>query len=303
MRLHLSLLLHPRPSTHTTGIEETWQIQQQQIVSAVEQGAARKAFDLQLPDLGPYCAAYTRAGRHMVLGGARGHLAVMEWQRGHLTCEVQVCVGGTSHGVVGCLFGGMGALLVCCGQWQKSHSAAHSCWPEQTRQSGRHCLALTHAACCAPTRLSPPPPPPPPQKVKETTRAVTFLHNELFFAAAQKKYVYIYDKRGLEVHCLREHVEPAALEFLPHHFLLTSVGEPGEPWAGSGQGRTGLLPPPHLHMCPVPPAWRPCWAGCCPGLACAGWQLLQFIRLNVAQPSLRRSRFVATTTTTSTAPK
>lgn len=134
------------------GIEETWQIQQQQIVSAVEQGAARKAFDLQLPDLGPYCAAYTRAGRHMLLGGARGHLAVMEWQRGHLTCEVQV---------------------------------------------------------------------------KETTRAVTFLHNELFFAAAQKKYVYIYDKRGLEVHCLREHTEPAALEFLPHHFLLASVGEPG----------------------------------------------------------------------------
>lgn len=65
-------------------------------------------------------------------------------------------------------------------------------------------------------------------QVKETTRAVTFLHNELFFAAAQKKYVYIYDKRGLEVHCLREHVEPAALEFLPHHFLLASVGEPGK---------------------------------------------------------------------------
>jgi U3 small nucleolar RNA-associated protein 7 len=61
---------------------------------------------------------------------------------------------------------------------------------------------------------------------------VTFLHNELFFAAAQKKYVYIYDKRGLEVHCLREHVEPAALEFLPHHFLLASVGEPGECLAG-----------------------------------------------------------------------
>jgi U3 small nucleolar RNA-associated protein 7 len=56
---------------------------------------------------------------------------------------------------------------------------------------------------------------------------VTFLHNEQFFAAAQKKYVYIYDKRGLEVHCLREHTQPAALEFLPHHFLLASVGEPG----------------------------------------------------------------------------
>ena len=40
-------------------------------------------------------------------------------------------------------------------------------------------------------------------QVKETVRDVHFLHNEQFFAAAQKKYVYIYDKRGLEVHCLR----------------------------------------------------------------------------------------------------
>jgi U3 small nucleolar RNA-associated protein 7 len=64
--------------------------------------------------------------------------------------------------------------------------------------------------------------------VKETTRDVTFLHNELFFAAAQKKYVYIYDKRGLEVHCLRTHVAPEVLEFLPHHFLLSSIGEQGK---------------------------------------------------------------------------
>jgi U3 small nucleolar RNA-associated protein 7 len=36
---------------------------------------------------------------------------------------------------------------------------------------------------------------------------VCFLHNEKFFAAAQRKYVYVYDKRGLEIHCLREHTE------------------------------------------------------------------------------------------------
>jgi hypothetical protein len=84
----LEFLLQP---LFAAGIEETWQIQQQQIVSAVEQGAARKAFDLALPDLGPYRCAYSRAGRHMVLGGTKGHLAVMEWQSGHLTCEVQVC--------------------------------------------------------------------------------------------------------------------------------------------------------------------------------------------------------------------
>ena len=40
-------------------------------------------------------------------------------------------------------------------------------------------------------------------QVRETVRDATFLHNEQFFAAAQKKYVYIYDKRGLEVHCLK----------------------------------------------------------------------------------------------------
>lgn len=64
-------------------------------------------------------------------------------------------------------------------------------------------------------------------KVAETTRDVKFLHNEMFFAAAQKKYVYIYDKRGIEIHCMRDHMEVNKLEYLPHHFLLASVGSTG----------------------------------------------------------------------------
>ncbi|KAL3140161.1 hypothetical protein ABBQ38_004438 [Trebouxia sp. C0009 RCD-2024] len=64
-------------------------------------------------------------------------------------------------------------------------------------------------------------------QVKETVRDVKLLHNEQFFAAAQKKYVYIYDKRGLEVHCLKGHTDVRRLEFLPYHFLLASVGDLG----------------------------------------------------------------------------
>lgn len=66
-------------------------------------------------------------------------------------------------------------------------------------------------------------------QVKETTHDVCILHNEQFFAAAQKKYVYIYDRTGAEVHCCRDHNEPLVLDFLPHHFLLASAGNPGAP--------------------------------------------------------------------------
>lgn len=87
-----------------------------------------KIFDLDLPTLGPYRTSLTRNGRHLLLGGRKGHLAMMDWQRKHLVCEVQVA---------------------------------------------------------------------------ETTHDVCFLHNETLFAAAQRTYCYVYDKRGTEVHCLK----------------------------------------------------------------------------------------------------
>lgn len=120
-------------------------------VQAVGEGVKNLAFDLKLP-LGPYKVGLDRGGRHAVLAGASGHLALMDWPRYHLMCEVQV---------------------------------------------------------------------------KETTHDTCILHNEQFFAAAQKKYVYIYDRTGAEVHCCRDHLEPAALDFMPHHFLLASCSKRG----------------------------------------------------------------------------
>ena len=55
-----------------------------------EAGAARKAFDLRLEGLGPYNLDFSRSGCHLLIGGRKGHLGLMEWQTGHTFCEVQV---------------------------------------------------------------------------------------------------------------------------------------------------------------------------------------------------------------------
>lgn len=61
----------------------------------------------------------------------------------------------------------------------------------------------------------------------EIIKDVQWLHNEMFYAVAQRNYVYIYDHTGMEVHCLRKHLEVNCMQFLRHHFLLTTVGNEG----------------------------------------------------------------------------
>ncbi|ODV79192.1 component of small subunit processosome [Suhomyces tanzawaensis NRRL Y-17324] len=63
--------------------------------------------------------------------------------------------------------------------------------------------------------------------LNETVHAVKFLHNDQYFAVAQKKYTFIYDKSGLELHRLKQHIEATLLDFLPYHFLLATAGHTG----------------------------------------------------------------------------
>lgn len=62
---------------------------------------------------------------------------------------------------------------------------------------------------------------------KQLVRDVHFLNNEQMFAVAQKKYLHIYDSNGIELHCMRDHLEPKLLEYLPYHFLLASASKAG----------------------------------------------------------------------------
>jgi U3 small nucleolar RNA-associated protein 7 len=64
-------------------------------------------------------------------------------------------------------------------------------------------------------------------QLKEEVHDVQYLHNETLFAVAQNKYAYIYDFKGVEIHCMTRHERPYRLDFLPYHYLLTSVGHSG----------------------------------------------------------------------------
>ncbi|KAI8074612.1 WD40-repeat-containing domain protein [Gongronella butleri] len=134
------------------GMERTKNYKQDQLAQDVDVNTASKIFNLDLPDFGPYAVDYTRNGRHLLLGGRKGHLAAFDWQTSKLHFE-------------------------------------------------------TH--------------------VKETVRDVTWLHNETMLAAAQKKYVFIYDRTGLEIHRMKNHIDVTKMEFLPYHFLLATVGNAG----------------------------------------------------------------------------
>jgi len=59
--------------------------------------------------------------------------------------------------------------------------------------------------------------------VGQSIHDVKWLHTENMLAVAERNWTRIYDNTGTEIHVLKKLDNVTKLEFLPYHFLLTSV--------------------------------------------------------------------------------
>lgn len=61
-------------------LEATWKLSQNELAASVDVSVGGYAFDLTLPEFGPYNVWYSRDGVRMGFGGRKGHISVLRWK-------------------------------------------------------------------------------------------------------------------------------------------------------------------------------------------------------------------------------
>lgn len=69
---------------------KTKYFKQTEIVEAVDVQTAANRFDLNLEPFAPYKIDYSREGTYLLMGGKKGHLALLDWRKNKLLTEVHV---------------------------------------------------------------------------------------------------------------------------------------------------------------------------------------------------------------------
>ena len=70
--------------------ERTLKVTQEELKKSLPIQNANDIFELNLPDFGPYeSLSVTRNGRHVLMGGKKGHLAMLDWKNKNLVTEFQ----------------------------------------------------------------------------------------------------------------------------------------------------------------------------------------------------------------------
>ena len=87
------------------GMERTYKFKQSDLKPHLDEQTAAQQYDLNLDSYAPYVHSYTRSGRHLLLAGRGGHVAVMDALTRTLLQELHLTDNGsTRNDVRGCTF-------------------------------------------------------------------------------------------------------------------------------------------------------------------------------------------------------